>query len=183
MQLDAFRRWTDRLRANLEADSRVTGLVMLGSSAEMGRTPDRWSDHDFFVITASGDQETYRTDLSWLPDAEQIVLHPRETAHGLKVLFADGHLIEFAIFDLDELRLARVNDYRVLIDTADSAVNAALTQIAAQSVPHAFDREREMALVLSLLLIGAGRVARGVVALNRRRHLVTKPICAISRAT
>jgi len=114
MQLDAFRQWTARLQANLDGDSRVgdsrvIGLVLLGSSAEVSRIPDAWSDHDFFVVTVDGVQENFRTGL---PDAEQIVLHPRETAHGLKVLFADGHLIEFAIFDLKELRLARVNDYR-----------------------------------------------------------------------
>ncbi len=168
MQLDAFRRWTERLHANLATDPRVIGLVMLGSSAEAGRTPDQWSDHDFFVITTSGDQEGFRTDLGWLPDAEQIVLRPRETAHGLKVLFADGHLIEFAVFDLDELRMARANDYRVLLDKADGAINTALAEIARPSESHAFDREREMALVLSLLLVGAGRVARGEVLSGQR---------------
>ncbi len=142
MELDAFRRWTIRLQANLDADSRVIGLVLLGSSAEVGRIPDAWSDHDFFVVTVDGVQEDFRTDLSWLPDAEQIVLHPRETAHGLKALFADGHLIEFAIFDLKELRLARVNDYRVLLDKTDGSIHRALPELAADSVPGHFDRKR-----------------------------------------
>ena len=74
MQLDAFRQWTARLQANLDVDSRVIGLVLLGSSAEVSRIPDAWSDHDFFVVTVDGVQENFRTDLSGLPDAEQIVL-------------------------------------------------------------------------------------------------------------
>ena len=43
----------------------------------------------------------------------------RETAHGLKVLYDDGHLLELAVFDAAELALARVNRYRVLLDRAD----------------------------------------------------------------
>jgi len=103
MESDAFRNWTERLHAKLGADARVIGLVMLGSSAEAQRTPDAWSDHDFFVITHPGTQEALRTHLDWLPEPDQIVLRPRETKHGLKVLYDDGHVIEFAVFDLQEL--------------------------------------------------------------------------------
>jgi lincosamide nucleotidyltransferase B/F len=168
MELDAFRQWTTRLQDRLNADSRVVGLVMLGSSAEVSRLPDVWSDHDFFVVTVDGVQESFRTDLSWLPDAEQIVLHPRETAHGLKVLFADGHLIEFAIFDRKELRLARVNDYRVLLDKTDGSIYRALPELAADSVPGHLDRERVIGLMLALFVVGAGRVARGEVLSGQR---------------
>jgi hypothetical protein len=168
MQLDAFRQWTQRLRENLMTDPRVIGLVMLGSSAEVSRLPDSWSDHDFFVITVEGVQEALRTDLSWLPDADQIVLRPRETAHGLKVLFADGHLIEFAVFDLNELRLARVNDYRVLMDKVDGAIHTTLSEIAVASGNRSFDREREVAIMLSLLVVGVGRVARGEILSGQR---------------
>jgi len=168
MQLDAFRQWTARLQANLDVDSRVIGLVLLGSSAEVSRIPDAWSDHDFFVVTVDGVQENFRTDLSWLPDAEQIVLHPRETAHGLKVLFADGHLIEFAIFDLKELRLARVNDYRVLLDKTNGSIHRALPELGADSAPGPLDRDRAIDLMLSLFVVGAGRVARGEVLSGQR---------------
>jgi hypothetical protein len=50
--------------------------------------PDRWSDHDFFVITTPGEQEAFRADPSWLPDRERIVLSYRETPHGVKALYA-----------------------------------------------------------------------------------------------
>ena len=168
MQLDAFRQWTARLQANLDGDSRVIGLVLLGSSAEVSRIPDAWSDHDFFVVTVDGVQENFRTDLSWLPDAEQIVLHPRETAHGLKVLFANGHLIEFAIFDLKELRLARVNDYRVLLEKTDGWMHGALAEVVADSTPGPLGRDGAIDLMLSLFVVGAGRVARREVLSAQR---------------
>jgi hypothetical protein len=116
MQLEEFRAFSQQLKANLEADNRVLGLVFLGSSAEQGRVPDAYSDHDFFVITVKAVQEDFRQNLDWLPDSANIVIKYRETEHGLKVVFANGHLIEFAIFDEDELLLARVNDYRVDLD-------------------------------------------------------------------
>jgi len=163
VELEAFRKWTERLRANLEQDERVIGLVMLGSSAEVRRVPDAWSDHDFFVITRPGVQEEMRTTLDWLPDADHIVLRPRETEHGLKVLFADGHVIEFAVFELEEIRLARVNDYRVLLEPEGGEISVILRDLEARETPQQFDHTREMALMLSLLLIGSGRVARGEI--------------------
>lgn len=163
MELDLYRSFTQRLRARLEPDVRVLGLVALGSMAELGRTPDAWSDHDFFVITVAGVQESFRQDLSWLPDSERIVLKLRETAHGLKVLYDDGHLLEFAIFDEAELHLARVNDYRVLFDRAhiESDLGHLRTKSAAEAAT--IDVERSFALFLSALLVGAGRTARGEV--------------------
>lgn len=163
MDLTLYRSFTHQLRARLEPDARVLGLVALGSMAELGRTPDAWSDHDFFVITVAGVQESFRQDLSWLPESERIALKVRETAHGLKVLYEDGHLLEFAIFDEAELHLARVNDYRVLLDRAH--VEADLRHLRTKSSAEAasFDVERAFALFLSALWVGAGRTARGEV--------------------
>src|SRR3954449_2304508 len=103
MDAQAYEQFTRRLLDNLTADERVLGLVALGSMAARDYIPDAWSDHDFFMITKPRDQESFRTDLSWLPDAEQVAFYFRETAHGLKAIYADGHLIEFAVFDLAEL--------------------------------------------------------------------------------
>jgi hypothetical protein len=112
-QYEAF---TSELVDSLHRDPRVLGIVALGSMAARSRKPDQWSDHDFFVITTPGAQEGYRLSTVWLPDAQRIAVHFRETAHGCKALYDDGHLAEYAIFDAEELNLARVNDWRVLLD-------------------------------------------------------------------
>lgn len=116
MELPEYRRFTRELRLRLEADPRVLGLVVVGSTAERDYAPDRWSDHDFFVVASPGSQESFRSDLGWLPRSEEIALSFRETAHGVKVVLRDGHVLEFAVFDPEELALARVNRYRVLFD-------------------------------------------------------------------
>ncbi len=159
MNLDAYRQFTRRLQANLEPDARVLGLVALGSMAEINRVPDEWSDHDFFVITVPGVQEDFRCDLRWLPDHERVVLPIRETAHGLKVLYDSGHLLEFAVFDQEELGVAHANDYRMLLDRANIA--AEMARIAQPPAPAPYDPLRDYTMAIALLYIGAGRYLRG----------------------
>ncbi|MCI0714275.1 MAG: aminoglycoside 6-adenylyltransferase [Chloroflexi bacterium] len=166
MQLDQFRAFSRALQQNLEGDSRVLGLVFLGSSAEQGRSPDEYSDHDFFVLTVTGVQEDFRRNLSWLPDSGNIVISYRETAHGLKVIFANGHLVEFAIFDVEELFLARVNDYRVAFDKAEIAER--LKKVQALSSTSALNALAEMQAFLCNLQIGLGRCRRGEILSGER---------------
>jgi hypothetical protein len=152
---DAF---TSSLERVLADDPRVVGLVALGSMSGLGVPPDALSDHDFFVVTAPGSQEAFRTDLSWLPGADRAALVHRETPHGLKVVLEDGHLLEFAVFDLDELLVARANRYAVLLDRGGVAERMA--EVAAKPVEASEDRWLTGQL-LGNLLVGGGRAARG----------------------
>lgn len=163
MNAEDYRQFTESLRERLGADPQVLGLVALGSMAAQDTQPDRWSDHDFFVIVRTGEQEAFRRDLSWLPDAEELVLSYRETAHGLKALYRNGHLIEFAVFDPEELHLARVNRYRVLLDR--KGIAEAMTRVREETVAWTAtagmgDSER-FGQFLANLLVAAGRSARG----------------------
>ncbi len=159
----AYARFTAALTARLEMDPDVVGLVALGSMSGEPPGPDAWSDHDFFVVTRPGAQERLRADPAWLPEAGRLVLWHRETAHGLKAVWDDGHLAELAVFDPDELALARVNRYRVLLDRADVAARIAAVR-SATAARHAAESPDPRWLggqFLSELLVGAGRAARG----------------------
>lgn len=158
MNSEQYQAFTEQLAGRARDDEDVLGLVALGSMADLSRR-DRWSDHDFFWVVRAGRQEHYRQILDWLPDADQIVLWFRETAHGLKVLFASGHLIEFAVFDLEEIHLARANDYAVIWDRG--GVAEAMAEIVARSPSPPVDPVRELSFVLCLLQVGVGRHARG----------------------
>ncbi len=116
MTPENYQCFTEQLKERLSAEEPVLGLVALGSMAAQDYLPDQWSDHDFFIIVRPGHQEFYRTNFNWLPDFQQIIFSFRETPHGVKVLYRDGHLLEFAVFDLEELYLARINRYRILLD-------------------------------------------------------------------
>jgi hypothetical protein len=158
--LQKFLAYRESLRDNLLQLPQVTGLIFVGSAADTSRV-DKWSDHDFFVVTTPGSAEAMRQDLSWLPHFEHIVLSPRETAHGLKVVFTDGHVLEFAIFEDSELELAGANDFEVFIDKAN--IQARMEAIAKRSAPADFDEVQEFELFICQLLIGVGRARRGEV--------------------
>lgn len=159
MHLTDYRHLTNQIRANLENDDRVLAFIALGSMAETSRTPDAWSDHDFFVITLSGVQEEFRQDLHWLPDNDRIVLKIRETPHGLKVFYDHGHLLEFAVFDETELLLAKVNDYQIIFDRANIAT--IIPQLIQPPTPKAYDPTRDFTMTIALLYVGMARYARG----------------------
>jgi len=54
----------------------VLTLVAIGSLARSERV-DRWSDHDFWVVTTTAAQADFLTNLSWLPDHTAIAMTPR----------------------------------------------------------------------------------------------------------
>jgi hypothetical protein len=164
--LELFLKYEDELSANLQAHPDVIGLVFVGSAADHSRF-DEWSDHDFFVVTKSGAGEGLRQDLSWLPNAEEIAISPRETAHGLKVVYRDGHVLEFAVFNDEELELAGANAYLVTVDKTGeianrmAAIAAKSAEAAAKAIGENYRPDAEFELFLCQLLIGVGRGRRG----------------------
>ena len=166
MKTEDFLAFEDRMTASLAAHEDVIGLVFVGSAADHSRIDD-WSDHDFFLITREGAGEALRQNLDWLPDADQIALSPRETAHGLKVVYRSGHVLEFAVFNDSELELAGANAYLVTIDKTGNiatrmAALAAKSAAGAEKARTADYREADQfELFLCQLLIGVGRARRG----------------------
>jgi hypothetical protein len=158
MQPDEYRAFTEQLTERLRADERAIGLVAVGSMADRDYAPDEWSDHDFFVITPPGGQEELRNDLAWLPRDDRIALAVRETDHGLIVIYDDGHLLEFAVFDLEEIALAGVNRYRVLLDRGGVAER--VEQVAVTPRPQRDDLFL-FGKTVTAALVATGRGRRG----------------------
>jgi hypothetical protein len=127
-----------------------------------GRRPDQFSDHDFFVIAA--DAEALRGTTAWLPEPERIALWFRETAHGCKAVYDDGHLVEYAVFTPDELQLARVNDYRVLLDRERIEERMAAITARVDAPP---DQAWLDGMFLSHVLVASQRARRGELASAR----------------
>lgn len=161
MDAESFRRFTDDLRVRLASDARVLGLVALGSMAERDYGPDRWSDHDFFVIVAPGSAEAFRSNLSWLPVRGDIVFVLRETAHGLKVLYRDAHLLELAVFEPGDVALAKADRARVLLDRGGVAEAIEAVTRHGDSGAVEPDLRYELGMLVSDLLVGFGRYRRG----------------------
>jgi hypothetical protein len=87
-----------------------------------------------------------------------VALAFRETEHGLKVIYGDGHMLEFAVFDLDEIALAGVNRYRILLDRGE--VEERTESVRSQSRPPPSD-EFLFGMTVASALVAAGRARRG----------------------
>lgn len=159
MNPQTYQQFTNDLIRTLERDPDVMGLVGLGSMADATRR-DEWSDHDFFVVVKTGKQGHFRDNLQWLPDSGRIALAYLETQHGLKVIYDDGHLLEFAIFDEEELFLAKVNDYDVLFDRGEIADSLAKIATSSKAIKPR-DDHFYWGQFLAHLIVGAGRYMRG----------------------
>ncbi|CAM4164285.1 hypothetical protein G4177_31480 [Corallococcus sp. ZKHCc1 1396] len=171
MDAATYQGFTTELTRRAGADGRFRGLVALGSMAARDYLPDDFSDHDFFAIAEPGHAETLRQERGWLPRPEAISHTFRETAHGVKVVYRDGHLLEFAVFDLEELSLARVNRYRVLLDRGDVAtrMEERARATARELQGTAPDDAWLFGQWLTQVLVGLGRHARGEVLSGRAR--------------
>jgi hypothetical protein len=160
-----FAEYLERLVSSLSADERIVGVVGFGSTAATVREPDEWSDHDLWVIVEPGCEEEYRTDPSWLPDHGRLILWMRETPHGMKAVYDDGHLVEVTVFRTDELAVTRVNAYRVLLDKG--GVAEALAGVRRETVDRLSEARHTEAYLagqfVTQLLVGLNRWARGEI--------------------
>ena len=160
-----FLKYQERLVESVSQRSDVLGLMFAGSSANLARA-DKYSDHDFYLIVEDEVAEKYRQELDWLPDSEQILLRPRETQHGLKVMYEDGRLLEFAVFADSELDSQIAPPDRV-VAFARGGIADRIEAIGLKEAG-AFKLEDELALLLTLIHIGIGRARRGeIVAANQ----------------
>lgn len=155
-----FLLYSDALARSAAEHLDVIGLVLVGSAADTERV-DEWSDHDFFLVVKVGSGERMRDNLSWLPDHEEIVIASRETAHGLKVVYRNGHVLEFAVFEDPELEMASVNYWAVPVDKSNITERVKSLEAKTKGTP--FDEEKEWGLFLALILIGVGRARRGEI--------------------
>ena len=162
MNIEEYRDFTIQLKLNCQKNERIVGLVSAGSMAEIDYAPDQWSDHDFFVVAKDNQQEFLKKDLSWLPDHHNIVYQFPESQHGVKAIYRNFHLIEFAIFDEKELKEARVNRYRVLVDkTGVAEIMASIARETIEFVEKGINPGQAMVHFISNIWVGYGRYHRG----------------------
>jgi len=158
-----YNAFTEKLSENLKGHENVLGLIALGSMSATDYMPDRYSDHDFFVVVKKGFEGWYKTTREWLPDFQNIVLHYKETEHGVKVVYQNGHLLEFAIFTLEELYVSRINRYRVIFER--TSLERILQEIVIRTQSQAKNENSSIEFLtgqfITNTLVGVGRYKRG----------------------
>lgn len=160
---DDFEQLTASLTAAVRDHPALSGLVFLGSSSqEAAARRDEWSDHDFFAIANPGSASEARRSLDWLPRQEHLVLTAREGGIGFVALYADGHVLEFAVGEASELQGALAEEATVAVDDDHRATQRLIADAQSRVIEMpAPDPLNDARLVLVKLLIGTGRVRRG----------------------
>ena len=115
MEQSAYSDLLERLRARLEADPRVLGLVLLGSTADESYR-DPFSDHDFWIVTEPGAQCDYLDTHAWLPDADKILFSARHGASYRGALYRNRHKVEYAVFDMEEATRGKIERFHIAFD-------------------------------------------------------------------
>lgn len=153
-----FESFLARVEAGLEGRPGIVGLVGMGSTAERDRV-DEWSDHDLALITVEGRQDAHRAAASWLPDAERIAIEVHEHHGGVKVVYDDGHVVEYGVASVAELGGWAANAYDVRIDRG--GISETMAAVGAAPAPMGPDPQRDLGILLAVALIGVGRARRG----------------------
>ena len=115
-----FEEYVNEIQDILLRDSKVLGLLTVGSTADPTYR-DQWSDHDFWIIVASGSHSLYCDTVNWLPNSEDILLSaPHDPAYQT-IVYKDKHKVEYAVFDETEARKSRLERFQILIDRGEIA--------------------------------------------------------------
>ena len=131
---DDFERLTASLAEAVREHPAMRGLVFLGSaSQEAAARRDEWSDHDFFAIANPGAASDARRDLDWLPRREHLVLTAREGGIGFVAVYADGHVLEFAVAETAELQEALAEEATVVVDDDESSTRRLIAEAKART--------------------------------------------------
>jgi len=99
----------------------VIAFMGLGSMHDINRL-DRYSDVDFFLILKDGFQHKYLEDVSWLHVRKTLIAF-QETDVGYKVIYDDGILLEFAVFDLSHLKNMHIPEHTLYYKRDDIDIN------------------------------------------------------------
>lgn len=156
---ERFARFIEQLTETARDAPDIIGFVGMGSTAQRDRA-DEWSDHDFALVTVPGAEDRYRYDLAWLPGAASIALSVVENHGGVKVIYDDGHVLEFGITSLAGLEHWAGNSFDVFYDAG--LVAEAFADMVAKPLPTGpRDDAADIRLVLTQVLVGIGRARRG----------------------
>lgn len=150
----------DEIAASLERSGRALALIGLGSVGLELERLDEYSDLDFFVIAADGQKRFFLDDLEWLRRIHPVMYAFQNTVDGHKLLFSDGVLCEYAVFERRELEAAVFPPGRVIWKRADVPEEIA---IPVRPLEPRSPREIEWLVgeALTNLYVGVQRYRRG----------------------
>jgi hypothetical protein len=150
----------DDLGAVLARRGDALALIGLGSvGVDLDRLDDH-SDMDFLVIVEDGAKPGYLASIDWLEALSPVEFSFPNSVDGRKVLFSDGLFAEYAVFTVEELRVASFPPGRLVWARDDAP--AGLEQSGRLPGPSPYDYpEYHVNEAVTNLYVGLHRDARG----------------------
>jgi lincosamide nucleotidyltransferase len=166
-------RFQEIIKAN-QSDE-VLAFLGLGSMHDVSRL-DEYSDIDFFMVVEKGYKNKYLSQVTWL-EVAPIVFWYQETTDGLKVIYDDGILLEFAVFEVEELQYIPYQEGTIYYQKPSFDPNLLKPNIP---LPQKRDMTWTLNTLLSNLYVGLLREHRGehvaaflMIQVYATHHLLT----------
>lgn len=163
MNAETYRRYLSEFVAWAEAEPEVVGLVAVGSTARLRREPDRWSDHDLVAITPADAVSTMVERGAWFPDAGSVAVRFADPERCINAIYDDGHLVELAVTDPDDLAWLGPSEHRLLVGDRHLAARLADVGTHGPDVLPGDDGDVDVPYhrFVKELVVGAARLRRG----------------------
>ena len=149
----------EEIGVSLEQTGKALALIGLGSVGTELERLDEYSDLDFFAIVQDGFKAEFLTNLSWLTKLQTVTYAFQNTRDGFKLLYADGVLCEFAVFELYELQSASFTAGRIIWKAAHIPDAIAQSCVPLSVAEPRF--EHNLGEALTNLYVGVQRYRRG----------------------
>ncbi len=134
-------------------------FLALGSVGKETQRIDEFSDLDFFVICKEDKKDRFIRQVDWLTAIRPAAFYFQNTRDGLKFVFEDGILCEFAIFTETEFRTALYSEGRFL--WKDDAFQVYESTAKKEPEYLSGDEAYFIGEALTNLYVGMGRYLRG----------------------
>jgi len=144
---------------SVKATQDALAFLALGSIGKETDRLDEFSDLDFFIICKSDKKARFIDHVDWLTNVSPAAFYFQNTKDGLKFVFEDGILCEFAIFTEEEFSHALYSEGRFLWKAPGFAENASGPKTRPDFL--VADQGFLVGEVLTNLYVGMGRYIRG----------------------
>lgn len=146
---------------NVRQTGQALALIGLGSAGAERDRMDQYSDLDFYIIARPGKRPRFIEQLDWLETAVPIGFGFQNSIHGHKIIYADGILCEYAIFEPDEMKTVAFTEGHLVWHDPDFDLSLAKPNLPPRAGHLESQTAWKLGEILTNLYVGLLRYYRG----------------------
>lgn len=149
----------DAIAESVKNTQDALAFLALGSVGKETSRIDEFSDLDFFVICKPDKKDRFIHHVDWLTAVKPAAFFFQNTRDGLKFIYEDGILCEFAIFTEEEFSSAQYSEGRFLWKAP--SFHAVETTVRKKPLYLTSSEDYLLGEAITNLYVGMGRYLRG----------------------